>query len=499
MLRKALRWLLRTVVVVVALLVIALLSEYIAHRVQPGSVLVVTFKGPVVERGSTNLLGILSSRETPLNVMRIALTKAAKDPRISGLAIKIIDTQMELSQAQEIADLIQRFRDSGKWTSAYVETAGEMSPGNLPYLVAAATGDISLMPEGELDLVGVGMREIFARGTLDWVGVRPNFASLGKFKSAANIFTEKDFTPAQREEDEALVGAMFDQIVGQTAKERNINVEQMRAVVDQAPLNAGLSLKTHMVERLEYDDQFTDRTKHHGGGTHRMVDFTDYVHPSMLSGFRSQDQIAVIYCNGEIVRGEAGFGPLLREAGKRPAFFRFPFNHTGDTQAKKDLIAAFLSQRGYRLATCTIDNSDYVFNHAYLLMIAKSDDAAAEKLRLAYLAYTDSEIKYYAALNKQVFGYEPPQVMLLHDNRLNSELIDQVLQLFEARHYKFVSLGEAQSDAAYQTPDTYITRYGPMWGYRWAKQRNVKVDGRLEPDPPQWIVDYAASTPQSSP
>ncbi len=314
MLRKALRWLLRTVVIVVALFLVALLSEYISHRVQAGSVLVVTFDGPVVERGSTNFLGILSPHETPLNVMRVALTKAAKDPRISGLAVKIIDTQMELSQAQEIASLIRRFKDSGKWTAAYVETAGEMSPGNLPYLVAAATGDISLMPEGELDLVGVGMREIFARGTLDWIGVKPNFASLGKFKSAANIFTEKDFTPAQREEDESLVGAMFDQIVEQTAKERNINAEAMRAIVDQAPLNAGLSLKNHMVERLEYDDQFTDRIKHHGGGSHRTVDFTDYVHPSMLSGFGSQDTIAVIYCNGEIVRGQAeGIGLTGRE------------------------------------------------------------------------------------------------------------------------------------------------------------------------------------------
>ncbi len=305
MIKRAFRWLLRTVAVLIVLGIVALLSEYISHRVQPGSVLVVTFKGPVVERGSVNFLGMLSPRETPLNVMRVALTKAAKDQRISGLAIKIIDTQMELSQAQEIAGLIGKFRDSGKWTSAYVETAGEMSPGNLPYLVAAATGEVSLMPEGELDLVGVGVREVFARGTLDWVGVRPNFASMGKYKSAANVFTEKDFTPAQREEDEALVGAMFDQIVGQTAKERGINVEQMRAIVDQAPLNAGLSLKTHMVERLEYDDQFTDRIKHHGGGKHRMVDFTDYVHPSMLSGFGSQDQIALIYCDGEIVRGQA--------------------------------------------------------------------------------------------------------------------------------------------------------------------------------------------------
>jgi protease-4 len=303
--KRLLRWVLRLAGAFLALCIIAFLSEYLSHRVQPGSVLVVTFNGPVVERGSVNYFGMLSTKETPLNVMRVALDKAAKDPRIVGLAVKIIDTQMELSQAQEIAALIAKFRDSGKWSASYVETAGEMSPGNLPYLVAAATGDISLMPEGELDLVGVGVREIFARGTLDWLGVKPNFASMGKYKSAANIFTEKDFTPAQHEEDDVLVGAMFDQIVGQISKERGISTDQMRAIVDQAPLNAGLSLKNHMVERLEFDDAFTDRIKNHGGSEHRMVEFTDYVHPSLFSGLRTQDQIAVIYCNGEIVRGAA--------------------------------------------------------------------------------------------------------------------------------------------------------------------------------------------------
>ena len=200
----------------------------------------------------------------------------------------------------------------------------------------------------------------------------------------------------------------------------------------------------------------------------------------------------------EVVRGERELGPLMSEAGKKPAFFRFPYNHTGDTEAKKNAIGAFLSQRGYRLATCTIDNSDYLFNDAYVRMIARSDEGATQRLRLAYLAYTDTEIKYYAALNEQVFGYEPPQVMLLHDNRLNADVIEQVLQLFEAQNYKFVSLGVAQSDAAYQTPDTYVTKYGPMWGYRWAKERNVKVNGRLEPDPPPWVLDYAKSTPGSS-
>ncbi|HVN26984.1 MAG TPA: signal peptide peptidase SppA [Candidatus Binataceae bacterium] len=327
--KRVLRWLLRLAAAFVALCIVAFLSEYISHRVKPGSVLVVTFNGPVVERGSANYFGVLSQKETPLNVMRVALSKAAKDPRIVGLAVKVIDAQMELSQAQEIAGLIDKFKASGKWTAAYVETAGEMSPGNLPYLVAAATGDVSLMPEGELDLVGVGIREMFARGTLDWIGVRPDFAAFGKYKSAANIFTEKDFTPAQHEEDDALVGAMFDQIVGQIAKERGITTDQVRAVVDQAPLNAALSIKNHMVERLEFEDAFTERLKNLGGSEHQMVKFTDYVHPSMFSGLRAEDQIAVIYCDGEIVRGAAeGIGL------------------TGTTMAASDdLTAAFKTAR----------------------------------------------------------------------------------------------------------------------------------------------------------
>jgi hypothetical protein len=79
--------------------------------------------------------------------------------------------------------------------------------------------------------------------------------------------------------------------------------------------------------------------------------------------------------------------------------------------------------------------------------------------------------------------------MVLHDNRLNADVIEQLLRIFEEMHYKFVSLAEAQADAAYRTPDTYITKFGPMWGYRWANERKVKVNGSLEPDPPKWILN----------
>jgi peptidoglycan/xylan/chitin deacetylase (PgdA/CDA1 family) len=192
----------------------------------------------------------------------------------------------------------------------------------------------------------------------------------------------------------------------------------------------------------------------------------------------------------EIVRGELTTGPLIKEAGKRLEFFRFPMNHTGDTKAKHDAMAEFLVRRGYELATCTIDTSDYVFNQAYVRMLANHDAASAGRLRRDYLAYTDTEIDYYAALNRRVLGYEPPEVMLLHDNRLNADVIEQLLDMFQHKRYEFVTLASAQSDPAYRTPETYITKFGPMWGYRWASERKVKVNGSLETDPPRWISEY---------
>jgi peptidoglycan/xylan/chitin deacetylase (PgdA/CDA1 family) len=209
-----------------------------------------------------------------------------------------------------------------------------------------------------------------------------------------------------------------------------------------------------------------------------------YSHPDI-------NTLSVPQIEDEILRGETTLVPLMKQAGKNVEFFRFPMNHTGDTKAKHDAIAAFLAAHQYKVATCTIDNSDYLFNAAYLRILANNDYQTAKKLLREYLTYTSLEIDYYASLNKRVLGYEPPQVMVLHDNRLNSDTIDSVLKLFERKGYAFVSLGKAQSDAAYVIPDTYITEYGPMWGYRWARERNIKVNGRLEPDPPDWVLALA--------
>jgi peptidoglycan/xylan/chitin deacetylase (PgdA/CDA1 family) len=66
------------------------------------------------------------------------------------------------------------------------------------------------------------------------------------------------------------------------------------------------------------------------------------------------DDLTVEEFEREIVAGEVAILPLLERVGKRPRYFRFPENHTGDTKEKHDAIAAFLTQRGYQLAAARL-------------------------------------------------------------------------------------------------------------------------------------------------
>lgn len=201
----------------------------------------------------------------------------------------------------------------------------------------------------------------------------------------------------------------------------------------------------------------------------------------------------------DVISDDSFIAPLMAAAGRHVRYFRFPYNHTGDTPEKHAALAAFLAGRGYTVAPCTIDNEDSIFDQAYIAALRAKDTRSIHEIQAAYLDYTSVEIDYYASVHKQIFGREIPHVMLLHANKLNAGLIDNVLKVFEQKHYRFVSLATAMSDPAYATPDTFVTQFGWMWAYRWAKELGVKVNGNLESEPPGWIKQYAGNAASKIP
>jgi peptidoglycan-N-acetylglucosamine deacetylase len=190
----------------------------------------------------------------------------------------------------------------------------------------------------------------------------------------------------------------------------------------------------------------------------------------------------------DVVRGERTITRLMRgHAG--PRWFRHPYTHTGPTTEIKAGLEKFLAGRGYRIAPFTIENSDWLFSSAYAKVKRAGDEAAAAKIRDAYLAYSDTMIEWCETLSRETFNRAIPQILLIHSNDLHEDALDALLTRIEKRGYRWITLDAAMKDAAYVTPDEFIGTSGPSWLHRWRVSRKLPSRLRDEPDPPQWIVD----------
>ena len=180
-----------------------------------------------------------------------------------------------------------------------------------------------------------------------------------------------------------------------------------------------------------------------------------------------------------VLQGE----PLLREVlaarQQELIYFRHPFLHTGATLADKQGLARFLREHKYTEAPVTFDDADYLFANAY------TKPAFRDRVHREYIPYMESIVAYFERRSVEVFGREIPQILLLHANQLNADLMPAMLDMFRARGYSFVSLAEALRDEAYRTPETFVGKNGISWLHRWAQTKGLP--DHSEPDPPAWV------------
>ena len=187
----------------------------------------------------------------------------------------------------------------------------------------------------------------------------------------------------------------------------------------------------------------------------------------------------------DIARGEPPIRDALAARGRTLTWYRHPFLFTGPTPEIKASLQAFLDGRGYRVAPVTIDNSDYMFAALY------ANATHRERVAREYVPYMESVVAFFEARAVELAGREFPQILLLHANELNADLLPDLLTMFRRRGYTFVSLEHALEDEAYRLPDAYAGKGGFSWIHRWSRTMGLPPKG--EPDPPQWVQDAWAA------
>lgn len=181
----------------------------------------------------------------------------------------------------------------------------------------------------------------------------------------------------------------------------------------------------------------------------------------------------------DVLKGEEIISKILK---RRPSYFRFPFNSLGNDSVAHKQIRQFLTQHDYIHTPFTIESEDWAYNTLYEDALNKNDTETATAIGKQYITQTLRLFEHFEKLSKELYGRNIKHIYLCHDNKLNTDFIQELVNKLRQRGYSFITLEAALQDKVYLSPEYYSGRYGFSWMYRWEKNNDKrKVMMRSEP------------------
>lgn len=216
------------------------------------------------------------------------------------------------------------------------------------------------------------------------------------------------------------------------------------------------------VAKNEWDLLHTFRNQGFALGNHT------YTHKS-LNNLSAEKYIA------DIDKADVSLAAVLTE----PKYFRYPYLAEGKG-AKKQKVFDYLASHQYTIAPVTIDSKDYEFNARFYKIPYRKRAQSIPQFKKRYLAYIAKQTELAERRSKKVEGQPVKQILLLHANLLNSYCLEDIIELYKNKGYKFISLADALKENSPQdlkvkeaaaSPDKEISflpffnlkNTGPFW------------------------------------
>lgn len=281
--------------------------------VKDRSVFVLELKGNVVERYQENpLMQFLGEDYTTygLDDILTSIRKAKENDKIKGIYIDAGAFACQTASMQAIRNALVDFKKSGKFIVAY---AGTYSQGT--YYIASVADKVIANPSGSIGWHGLAAQTMFLKGLLDKVGVEMQVFRVGTYKSAVEPYIATEMSPANREQTQAFIGSIWQQILNEVSESRKIPADSLNALasrnMDLQP--AELYLSTGLADTLMYKDevlaylkQLTDCKEDDKLNTLSLEDMINV--KRNVPKDKSGNIVAVYYAYGEIDGSESNDG-----------------------------------------------------------------------------------------------------------------------------------------------------------------------------------------------
>jgi protease IV len=275
----------------------ALLSTKQPVHVEDGSWLVVDVYGEIepYDLPESIVGSILGEDGETLTRILGNLEKAATDPRIAGVVMKISSSN-SLGHASlgEVRDAIHKVEESGKPVIAYSDALDRDA-----LFLASACDSIFMPAVADVGLTGYGAVYEFYKGTLDKLAIHPNLHKIKEYKTFEEQFTRDSMSPEAKEMETWMINEMWSVELGAIARDRGISVDSLAACMDKALFTAEEAKTAGLIDDVRYWDEIEAQYGDEGELT--TVTPEEYAEVTRAeAGLKGKRRIAVVHAFGNI-------------------------------------------------------------------------------------------------------------------------------------------------------------------------------------------------------
>ncbi|MDT5294820.1 MAG: protease [Acidobacteriota bacterium] len=292
---------------VVALVLMSLNSE---PDIPANSVLVLKVEGalPDYTNADTFSSRFFGGETNSLSNLLLQLRKAKADKRVGAVLLDIGMLGAGWAKADEIRDAVADFRKSGKPIYAYMEFGSDKE-----YYVAVAAERVYVAPIGDLFINGLAAESMHFKGSFDKLGIYWDSYQIEKYKNAPESFTRKDMSEGERETLNSLLDGIFNRYVAEVAEARHKSVEDVTALINDAPHTAPVAREAGLIDgalyREEVENELKKRLGYKDEEKLHKVSNAEYRRVSAASlGLNQGEAVAVVFASGPIAPGRSNDG-----------------------------------------------------------------------------------------------------------------------------------------------------------------------------------------------
>jgi len=236
---------------------------------------------------------------------------------VEGVLLDFRGASYSLYQAEEIRAELAQLKEDGLKIVAFAEGYGIGS-----YYLASVADKIWMVPTGEVSFVGMYARTLHIKGTLDKLGIEPDFYRVGEYKSAYELFEFSQPSDEDKEQLEAYLSSIYDEILGAIERDRGITRAEFEKIMNERIIvdadtakmlglvdDLCLALDLDSIIKMEFDEK-TQRTKLADLKKKRKEVPRAWVESREPAGLPGLAKIALVVAEGSIVTGESGTSPL---------------------------------------------------------------------------------------------------------------------------------------------------------------------------------------------